>query len=297
MNNIFSNLSQICDVAVDIELKNYTSFKVGGKCDYLCAPTTTEQIVSIVKVCKQVGIPYVFWGNGSNMLVSDNGYRGVCIVLSKNYAYISCEQNMITSTSGVNLAKLCWEAQKQGLSGLEFAYGIPGNVGGAVYMNAGAYGGEMKDVLHSVTYLDEDEKIVTKKVDELELSYRHSFFTDKSLCILSATFDLCAGDKEQIKELMEQTMQKRVNKQPLEYPSAGSTFKRPDGYFASALIEECGLKGHRIGGAMVSEKHSGFVINYDNASCQDILELISHIKQTVLSHKGVELECEVKPLM
>lgn len=294
MNDFFLNLSQVCETIADTPLKDYTSFKVGGNCDVLCLPTTTEQITSIISHCKNHNIPYLIIGNGSNLLVSDGGYRGVCIVLSKNYAHVHCENNIITSTSGVNLAKLCVEAQKNGLSGLEFAYGIPGNVGGAVYMNAGAYGGEIKDVLLSVTYLDDNEKIITKTAEDLDLGYRHSFFTDRNLCILSASFSLTSGDKENIKNLMEQTMQKRIDKQPLEYPSAGSTFKRPEGYFAGALIEECGLKGYKLGGAMVSDKHSGFVINHDNATCQDILDLIEHIKQTVFERKGVKLDCEVK---
>ncbi len=279
---------------VNHEIKNYTTFRVGGQCDLLTLPTNEEEIRSIIQLCKQHSINYLILGNGSNILVRDEGIKGVVILLSKNFSDITVDGEYVTACAGASLAKVCKVSADHGLTGLEFAYGIPANIGGAVYMNAGAYGGEMKDVLQSVTYLDDDLQLVTSDLSKLSMGYRHTLFSDHNYCIISATFKLRAGDRLKIRELMEETMAKRVAKQPLEYPSAGSTFKRPEGYFAAALIEECGLKGATVGGAMVSKKHSGFVINYDNASCNDILALIDHVKQTVLEKKGVALECEVR---
>ncbi|MEG0693085.1 MAG: UDP-N-acetylmuramate dehydrogenase, partial [Oscillospiraceae bacterium] len=228
--------------------------------------------------------------------VSDEGYRGM-IILTNNLNQISLiGETLIECFAGVTVAKLCNFAYENCLSGLEFAWGIPGSVGGGIYMNAGAYGGEFKDVVKSCKYIDKDGKLAELDIAGMDMSYRHSFFCDKQLLILSVVLECNKAEKATIKEKMDDYITRRKTKQPLEYPSCGSTFKRPPNGYASALIEECGLKGFRIGGAEVSRKHSGFVINVGHATCKDVLELIAHIKDVVLEKKGIELECEVKTL-
>lgn len=294
-------LEEDIDFKANEPLSNHTSFKIGGACRLLIIPCTEGEATKIMSFIQKVQdknktkLKSLIIGNGSNILVSDDGYDGAVILFGNNFSDIKLKsETTIMASAGASLMKLCNFAMDHSLSGLEWAYGIPATVGGAVYMNAGAYGGEMVDVVQSVWSIDENTNIVAVSRSELGFSYRHSVFTDTKICILSATFELQKGNKEQIKQLMNQTMNKRLSKQPLEYPSAGSTFKRPPNAFAAKLIEDCGLKGVSVGGAQVSEKHSGFVINKDNASCKDVKELINLVKKTVAEKTNIMLECEVK---
>lgn len=274
-------------------ISEYITFRVGGPCAVMCFPDSESKIESVIKHLKDNDIKYFVIGRGSNLLSADNGFEGV-IVNTVDFEGIELiDESTIKCKSGTSLMKVCRFAYENSLSGLEFAFGIPGTVGGAVYMNAGAYGGEIKDVLVSSDYIS-NSGIVSAEADDLDLSYRHSFFSDKDYIITSAVFRLIKGDKSEIKAKMDDLIGRRKDKQPIEYPSAGSTFKRPEGYFAGALIQECGLKGKSVGGAQVSEKHAGFVINKDKATCDDILNLIHLCQDTVLNEKGVKLETEVK---
>lgn len=282
-------------VEVDVPLADHVSFRLGGPCELLVKPKTLSEIRAALAAVRAAGVPYYLLGNGSNLLVADEGYPGV-VLLTTGLSRLEIAGNRITAEAGVSLAKLCTAAQKQGLSGLEFAFGIPGSVGGAIYMNAGAYGGEIKDALQSVTFLDEDGKENTLSGKDAGFAYRRSCFTDRDCVILSGTFELTPDDPAAIRARMDEILDRRRQKQPLEYPSAGSTFKRPPGHFAAALIEQCGLKGYRIGDAQVSEKHSGFVINRGNATCRDVDALIEHIQTTVQEQTGILLEPEVKRL-
>lgn len=276
-------------------MTQHTTFKIGGNAELFIEPTDVEQLRNVLSQAKNLGIKVTIIGNGSDLLVDDKGIEGAVICLSGSFASIENRgDKAIYCTAGTSLSQLCYNAYQNGLSGLEFAWGIPGNVGGAVYMNAGAYGGEMKDALSKVWYLDEALKIQERSIEQLEMTYRHSFFTDKPLVIVGALFTLEQLEQTKIKEKMDGFMDSRKSKQPLEYPSAGSTFKRPVGAYAAALIEECGLKGVRVGGASVSQKHAGFVINHDHATCQDVLSLIAQIQDTVKKQTGFTLECEVK---
>lgn len=284
-----------CDVQIDCMMSGYTTFRTGGKTPLLIEPHNLEQLEQACKAAVTLQVPCMVIGNGSNLLVRDEGIDCAVLVLNSQFAQIErVSQTEIFCTAGVTLAQLCNFACEAGLTGLEFAYGIPGTVGGAVYMNAGAYGGEMKDVVRSVTYFDENIELCNRSCDMLDYSYRHSVFMLHPWCITGVTFALREGKKEEIRATMQDFLQRRREKQPLEYPSAGSTFKRPQGAFASQLIDTCGLKGYRVGGAMVSEKHAGFVINYDSATSADILNLISQVKKTVKEKTGFQLECEVK---
>ena len=286
-----------CSIIFNAPMKEHTSFKTGGNADILINPKDNEAVKAVLTFAKENNTPLTVVGNLSNMLVSDNGIRGIVLKTAGGLNDISLSDNVITAGAGVSLARLCIFALDNSLSGLEFAYGIPGTVGGAVYMNAGAYGGEIKDVLKSVKHITPELSTEQKPADELSLSYRHSFYSDNDgYFIIDAQFELKKDDPKLIKERMDDFLSRRKSKQPLEYPSAGSTFKRPEGYFAGKLIEDCGLKGYRIGGAMVSKKHAGFVINYDNASTEDILNLITYIQKTVKEKTGVTLETEVKIL-
>lgn len=276
-------------------LRAYTSFKIGGPCEVLMIPKSKQEIKQAVQLCKEQNTPYLILGNGSNVLVSDQGYRGAVILLNSRFSEITLpEEHTVYAQAGASLSKLCVFAQQHGLTGLEFAYGIPATVGGAVYMNAGAYGGETKDVLQYVHYLDENGTEHERPVEELEMAYRHSFFSNKGHCILGAGFALTPGDPAEIRKNMDDIYGRRKDKQPLEFPSAGSTFKRPQGAFAAALIQDSGLKGCQVGGAQVSEKHSGFVINRDGATCADVLALVEKVKRVVKEKTGFELECEIK---
>ncbi len=270
----------------------HTSFKIGGNADVFVCVKNCDELKKTVLYLKNSQIPYMVIGKGSNLLVSDKGIAGAVISLSK-LDEISVFEDEITVGAGATLATLCKVALQNSLSGLEFAFGIPGAVGGAVYMNAGAYGGEMGDCIVSCEYLDTDGEIKTIKVEDMALGYRTSTFKTNDKIILSATFKLKKGDKSEIKSAMEDFLSRRKEKQPLEYPSAGSTFKRPEGYFAGALIEKNNLKGVSVGGAQVSSKHAGFVINTGNATAEDVLNLIEKIKETVLKNDQVELCPEV----
>lgn len=276
-------------------LKNHTSFKIGGPADEFCEVHNEEEIKELIEYAKDKGIPYTIMGNGSNLLVGDKGIRGLVIKLAKGFENIEVIGDKIIAKSGILLSRLSNAAFENGLSGIEFASGIPGTLGGAVYMNAGAYGGEMKDVIEKVTYLSNGE-IKTAEKDELDFGYRHSRFTGTEDIILSAELQLKKADKTEIRAMMDDFKERRCSKQPLSMPSAGSTFKRPEGYFAGKLIEDAGLKGKAIGGAQVSEKHSGFVVNTGDATAQDVLDLIKFIQDTVYEKFGVKLETEVKML-
>lgn len=284
-----------CEFFENDSMSNRTSFKTGGPADLIVCPDNTQALIKILKVCKENNIKTYIIGNGSNILVSDNGLCGVVIRLSNNYSDIKLiDDETIYCQSGISMSKLCQFALQNSLSGLEFAFGIPGTAGGAAYMNAGAYGGEMKDVLVKCEHIDEHLNISSFSGEDLKLGYRKSVYSSCDYVITSLTLKLKKADYNEIKAKMDENLFKRKSKQPLEYPSAGSTFKRPEGYFAGALIEECGLKGFSVGGAQVSEKHAGFVINKNNATTDDILKLISHIQKTVFEEKGVKLETEVK---
>ena len=286
--------SDDCRVLTDSPMSRQTSFKAGGNAAVIAFPATVDALTNILTQAKKADIPCLVMGNGSNILVRDEGIDGVVIKMTSLTSDIQVCGTTIKCAAGVSLAKLCTAALENGLTGLEFAYGIPGSVGGAVYMNAGAYGGEMKDVLSSVTHISPDMNTETYDAEKLDLGYRCSFYSKHADYIITeAEFSLEYGDKSEIKAKMDELMGRRKDKQPLEYPSAGSTFKRPEGYFAGALIEQCNLKGYSIGGAQVSEKHAGFVIN-KNGTAGDILALIEYVKKTVRDNTGVELEPEVK---
>ncbi|MBQ2798251.1 MAG: UDP-N-acetylmuramate dehydrogenase [Ruminiclostridium sp.] len=274
------------------EMKQHTTFRIGGPCDVMIDINCEALLCELISECRKTGIRYFVIGKGSNLLVSDKGLRGVVLHLGSDFSSIRVDDDIIECDAGASLSGVCQAALENSLQGLEFAYGIPGSVGGAVYMNAGAYGGEMKDVVLSCRYIDGDE-IKEMPVCRMGLGYRESIFADKNYCITSVRIKLKKGDKAEIKNQMDTLMQKRKDKQPLEYPSAGSTFKRPEGDYAGRLIEVCGLKGTACGGAEVSTKHAGFVINKNNATCSDVLGVIEKVKQTVKKETGVELHCEV----
>ena len=295
INEIIALCEKIgCEYSTEAYLKDYTSFKIGGKADLMAFPDTESKISELYSFSNQSGVPVLVIGKGSNLLISDNGFRGLVINTCKFDKISLLDDTTVYCESGASLLKVCRFALENSLSGLEFAFGIPGTAGGAAYMNAGAYGGEMKDVLVSCEHIDKNGIKSRFSGDELNLSYRHSVYSDSPYLITSLTLKLKKGNKDEIKAKMDELMGKRIDKQPLDYPSAGSTFKRPEGYFAGALIEQCGLKGYQLGGARVSEKHAGFVINADNATSKDVLDLINHCQKTVYDETGVTLETEVK---
>ena len=275
-------------------MKKHTTFRIGGPADYYLCPHSAKEIQKVVEICREEKLPYFILGNGSNLLVSDKGYRGAVIQLWKNVSDIGVEGCLIHAKAGASLAKIAAQAQEEGLTGMEFAAGIPGTLGGAVVMNAGAYGGEMKDILKEVLVMDQQGKIFTLEKKDLKLGYRTSAVKEKGYIVLAAALELRPGNREEIKKLMEDLKQRRVEKQPLELPSAGSTFKRPEGYFAGKLIMDAGLRGFSIGGAQVSEKHCGFIVNTGGASASDVLALIREVQKKVRDKFGVELETEVK---
>lgn len=275
-------------------MRKHTTFRIGGPADFYLCPHSAKEIQKAVEICQEDGLPYFILGNGSNLLVSDQGYRGVVIQLWKNVSDILVEGCLIRAKAGASLAKIAGEALEEGLTGMEFAAGIPGTLGGAVVMNAGAYGGEMKDILKEVLVMDKQGEIFTLKKEELHLGYRTSIIKEKGYIVLAAVLELKPGDRKEIKEKMDELKQKRVEKQPLDMPSAGSTFKRPEGYFAGKLIMDAGLRGFSVGGAQISEKHCGFVVNTGKATANDVLTLIREVQNRVLDKFGVELETEVK---
>ena len=284
----------------DEPMKNHTSFKIGGPAAALCAPKNRRQLRELVGFVQREGVDSWYIGNGSNLLVSDEGLNGVAILLDSGFdGEIEVDGTVLLAPAGKKLSAVCAAACAAGLTGLEFAYGIPGSVGGAVYMNAGAYGGEMKDRLLWVEYLAPTGEIVRLQQEQLSLSYRHSRFMEEGMqgsCIVRAAFGLQRGEKAAIQSEMDRILNQRRQKQPLEYPSAGSTFKRPQGAFAAQLIDECGLKGFTVGGAQVSEKHAGFVINTGKATCADVLELTRQVRECVQEKTGYLLELEVRQL-
>lgn len=278
----------------DEPMRTHTTFRVGGPADYFVTPETDGEITEVIRACREYEIPYYIVGNGSNLLVGDKGFRGVVIQIFKSMNQITVDGESLKAQAGCGLAQIANAALGAGLSGFEFAAGIPGTLGGAVVMNAGAYGGEMKDVLVSATVLTKDGEKKVLSVDELKLGYRTSIIPENEYIVLAAEIQLKAGDRAEIKARMDELREQRVSKQPLEYPSAGSTFKRPEGYFAGKLIQDAGLKGYAVGGAMVSEKHSGFVINTGGATASDIQELMARVTKIVKDQAGVTLEPEVK---
>lgn len=286
-----------CIVRYDEPLKNHTTFGIGGSCIALIEPREVEDIIEAIKICRENNIKFFVIGNGSNLLVSDEGYNGVIIKLKKEFSTIKVEGEYVIAKSGAKLSEVFDVILENSLAGFEFASGIPGTIGGAIYMNAGAYGGEMKDIVETVEVLDMDTfEVKELKNEELEFSYRNSIIQNKNYIVLAIKLKLQKGNKEEIKTIYEDLREKRNSKQPLNFGSAGSTFKRPEGHFASKLIEDSGLKGYHINDAWVSEKHSGFVVNKGNASCKEILELIDHVKNIVFEKFGVKLEMEVKIL-
>lgn len=283
-------------IQCDEPMKNHTTFRVGGPADYFVMPETKEEVKEVIALCKSFEMPYYIIGNGSNLLVSDAGYRGVIIRLYKEMSQITVEGNQITAQAGALLSRIAGKALEAGLSGFEFAAGIPGTLGGACRMNAGAYGGEMKDVLKKVLVLTPEGEFLMLSSEELKMGYRTSVIAEQGYIVLEAVISLEEGEPVSIRERMEELRMKRVSKQPLEYPSAGSTFKRPEGYFAGKLIEDAGLRGFQVGGAQVSEKHCGFVINKGNATASEIMELMRQVSARVEEQSGVRLEPEVRRL-
>lgn len=276
-------------------MSEHTTFKIGGNASIIAYVTSPEDIQCIVKACNDLGIRYIPVGNGSNLLVADEGIDACVIQIGNRFSQVKLiDGDTIYAEAGASLMKICRFALENELSGLEFAYGIPGSCGGAAFMNAGAYGGEMKDVLLTCEHIDKNGNVGSLSGDELKLSYRHSAYYDNGCIITGLYLKLKKGKASDIKAKMDDLIGRRKDKQPLEYPSAGSTFKRPEGYFAGALIQECGLKGASVGGAAVSEKHAGFVINKGGATCKDVLDLCRMVSDKVLKEKGVKLEMEIR---
>lgn len=281
-------------VLFDEPMSSHTTFRIGGPAEVFAMPENYEQIGAVLKLCDQEQLPYFVLGNGSNLLVSDSGYRGVIIQMDRNMEEIRLEGNEIHACAGALLSSIAVAARNASLTGFEFAGGIPGTLGGAVVMNAGAYGGELKDVLKEAVVMDREGKIFTIPVEELEMGYRTSVIKTAGYLVLEAVIALEKGDPEKIRATMKDLSDRRTEKQPLDCPSAGSTFKRPEGYFAGKLIMDSGLRGYRIGGAQVSEKHCGFVINAGGATAKDVRTLMDHVISTVQEKYGVTLEPEVK---
>ena len=292
--DILKNIVSEQDILTKEYMKNHTSFKIGGSADFLVTPRTVDQIQNLIKTLKKENIPVFIMGNGSNLLVSDKGIRGVVIKLSKNFSSFSISGDEVTAQSGILLSTLSKSIVNESLSGFEFASGIPGTIGGAVTMNAGAYDSEMKNIVEEVVAIDMDGNIRTFTNQEMNFRYRKSRVTDETLVVLEAKLKLEKGNIEDIKAKIDDFTVRRTTKQPLTAYSAGSTFKRPEGYFAGKLIEDAGLKGIIMRNAAVSSLHSGFVINTGDATCENILELIEFIKLTVFSKFGVMLEEEVR---
>lgn len=281
-------------VLIQEPMKNHTTFRIGGPADCFIRPQDAGQVERILHICRENGMPWFVLGNGSNLLVSDQGFPGVIIQIFRNMSTIRVNGERLVVQAGALLSAVASRALKEGLSGLEFASGIPGTMGGAVVMNAGAYGGEMKDVIESVTVLDGDGKIRCLTREELQMGYRTSLVKKEGYTVLEAVLKLEQGDPAVISARMEELKEQRVSKQPLEYPSAGSTFKRPEGYFAGKLIMDSGLRGFQVGGAQISQKHCGFVINTGDATAQDVVQLISQVQDIVYEKFQVKLEPEIR---
>lgn len=291
-----SKLSEILraeDIIIDEPMKNHTSFKVGGPTDILVCPNNYEAVINVIKLCNENKVPFYILGKGSNLIVRDGGYRGVIIKLTK-LDNITVNGEIVVVQCGADLCKVSEIALENNLTGFEFACGIPGTVGGAVTMNAGAYNGEVSQVINSALVVDKEGNLLRLDKEQLELGYRISAVQKYGYTVLEVAFKLIKGDYEKIKYRIDELTRRREDKQPLEYPSAGSTFKRPEGYFTGQLIEECNLKGYSIGGAEVSEKHAGFIINKGDALAKDILSLIEYVQTTVKNKFDVELHPEIR---
>ena len=288
------NVVDAAKIQKDEPMKKHTTFRIGGPADYFIMPSNEKELAETIRVCREFSIPIYIVGNGSNLLVGDKGFRGAIIQLYKSMGTFQVEGNQITAQAGCSLAQIANAALDAALTGFEFAAGIPGTLGGAVVMNAGAYGGEMKDVLKEVTVLTPEGGVLTLQADELHMGYRTSVIKEAGYIVLEAVISLEKGDQEEIRSRMQELAGMRTSKQPLSYPSAGSTFKRPEGYFAGKLIMDSGLRGYQVGGAQVSEKHCGFVINTGNATAKDVTTLMSDVQRIVMEKFGVKLEPEVK---
>jgi len=291
---LLGNIAGEENVKADEPMKKHTSFKIGGPADFLVTPCSVQSLCEVIKLCKKENLPIFIMGNGTNLLVSDKGIRGVVVKIYDNLNRYIVKDNFIEAYGGILLSKLSDIALENELTGLEFASGIPGTLGGAVAMNAGAYGGEMKDVVVETEFIDKDGNLKVIRGEEHQFGYRTSFIQKQSAVAVKSVIRLRKGERAAIKALIDDLTVRRQDKQPLEMPSAGSVFKRPEGYFAGKLIEECGLRGYSIGGAQVSEKHCGFIVNKGNATSKDVLDLIRHIQKTVKDKFGVELNTEVK---
>ena len=281
-------------VCTDELMSRHTTFRIGGPASVFVTPKSEKDLVTAIEICRSQGAPYFILGNGSNLLVSDQGYDGVVVHIGSDLRDISVEGTEITAKTGAMLSQVAHAALAHGLTGMEFAAGIPGSLGGACMINAGAYGGEMSQILVGVRALEDKGQIVELAADQLELGYRHSIMMEKQYVVLGARIHLEKGNPEKIQAQMDDLKEKRIAKQPLEYPSAGSTFKRPEGAFAGKLIMDAGLRGFRIGDAMVSEKHCGFVVNAGKATAEDVCGVISHVQQVVMEKYGKELEPEIR---
>ena len=290
----FSNLLGNEKVRINEPMNRHTTFRIGGPADYFLLPSSSEEVKGILEICKEESLQYFILGNGSNLLVSDEGYRGVIIQLYRNYGGLTVEGTEIRAGAGVLLSQIAATARNESLTGFEFAGGIPGTLGGSVVMNAGAYGGELKDVLKEAVVMDREGNIFTVPVEKLAMGYRTSLVKTAGYLVLEAVIFLKKGSQEEIRDTMKDLADRRISKQPLEYPSAGSTCKRPEGYFAGKLIMDAGLRGYQVGGAQVSEKHCGFVINKGNATAADVCRLMADVQAKVQEQFGVTLEPEVK---
>lgn len=292
------DIKKISEIAENVkfseEMKNHTTFKIGGPADAFVNAKSAEEIRAVLGFCRENGVPCLVTGNGSNMLVSDKGIRGVVLQVGSAMSDCRIEDETVYAEAGILMSALAKRILEASLTGFEFASGIPGTLGGGIYMNAGAYGGELKDIIEEVTYIDENNEIKTSKGAELDFGYRHSIFETGKYVILSCKIKLKYGNYDEIKALMADYTKRRNDKQPISMPSAGSTFKRPEGYFAGKLIQDAGLMGYTIGGAQVSEKHAGFVVNRGGATAKDVLDLIEHVQKTVEEKFGVRLEPEVR---
>lgn len=294
---MLSNLREVIDeskIKTNVDMSKYTTFRTGGSADIFIIPENVEDIKNVVKFMCEINSPYYILGNGSNLIVSDEGLRTPVINISKAISNIEIFENCISAGAGATLAAVAKKAHEESLTGFEFAAGIPGTIGGGVIMNAGAYDGELKDVVEAVSFIDPLGEMRVASNEEMEFSYRNSALSNTNCIVTGVSIVLKKGEKSEIGAKMAELSKRRQDKQPLEYPSAGSTFKRPQGYFAGALIESCGLKGYSIGGAQVSEKHAGFIINNKNATSNDICALISYVQDKVYEKHGVLLEPEVK---
>ena len=295
--NLINELYRIVgqqNVKIEEPMAKHTTFRIGGPAQYMVMPQTVEELGQVLVLCKAEQTPFFIVGHGSNLLVSDKGMTGVVIVLDQNFSQFSIAGNTVKAMAGAMLGRIGLAARDAGLTGFEFAAGIPGTLGGAIMMNAGAYGGEMKDIVQSVQLMDSNGNLMERTCEEMDFSYRHSAIEGTDYVVIGATLRLQPGDVTAITQRMEELATARREKQPLEYPSAGSTFKRPEGYFAGKLIMDAGLAGYQVGGAQVSEKHCGFVINKGGATASDVMQLIEDVRQKVKDTFQVELEPEVR---